>query len=167
MVRADAASALGATGDHRATPHLIGALGDEEVFVRVAAAQALGKLGDPSAEAPLRKAAWRAGRGALLQRAAHDALEELGVERRRRRRGPAIMGWLAGIVVIAASLALVPVVGLVALAGLLVGAAIILVYSLREMGSRTGPGPEGPGAYYTEDDVPGVSVGDSGGNGGG
>ena len=167
MVRADAAAALGATGDHRATDHLIRALEDKEVFVRVAAARALGSLGDASAEAPLRKAAWRAGRGAWLQREANDALEQLGLE--RPRRPPAILAWVAGVVVIAASLALVPVVGLVALAGLLAGAGIILAFALRGMGDRAGPGPSGPGAYYTEGgdrDVFDDSPGDLGGDGG-
>ena len=167
MVRADAAATLGATGDHRATRHLIRGLDDKEVFVRVAAARALGNLGDASAEAPLRKAAWRAGHGAWLQSEANGALEQLGLERQRRR--PAILAWVAGVGVIAASLVLVPVLGVVALVGLLAGAAVILGYSLLGMGGRTGPGPAGPGAYYTEGgdrDVFDDSPGDLGGDGG-
>jgi Flp pilus assembly protein TadB len=142
---------LGATGDRRATPHLVHALQDEEVFVQVAAARALGQLGDPSAEVPLRKAAWRSGRGAWLQREARTALDQLGVKSPVRR--PPILAWVVGVAVTVASLALVPVVGVVALVGLLAGAGIILGYSLRGMGSRTGPGPTGPGAYYTEGDA--------------
>lgn len=55
--RQDTTFVLGMTGDARAVPVLVQALRDADDTLRMLAAQALGKIGDPAAAEPLRLAA--------------------------------------------------------------------------------------------------------------
>jgi hypothetical protein len=162
---------------------LIRALGDEALGVRVAAARALGELGDPSAVVPLYEVASDETAERWLRQVARNSLEQLGFERHDGGGPPAILAWVAGVGVIAASLLLATAIGPVAIVGLFAGAAIIVAYYARETRkSRDGgwytspdgddywiPGPAGGGdsGGWLGDFFGGGGDGGGGGNGGG
>jgi hypothetical protein len=147
--------------------------------VQVAAAWSLGELGDPGAVVPLYEVASDSSLDAGLRRTATGSLERLGFKRREDSGPPAILAWVAGLVVIAGSLWLATVIGPVAIVPLLAGMAIIVAYYVREA-RKAGAGdwyvgPDG-GDFYIPGDVPnpggwlgdlfGGAAGGGGGNGG-
>ena len=158
----------------RALRHLIRALRDDALTVRVAAAGALGELGDPGAVVPLYEVASDASLDGGLRRVATHALEALGFQRREETGPPAILAWVLGLVVIAGSLWLATSIGPLAIPLLLAGMAMIVAYYVREARKARGGewyvGPDG-GDFYLPGDVadPGGWLGGlfGGGNGGG
>jgi HEAT repeat protein len=76
LMRADAASRLGAIGDGDAVPALLNALGDREWRVRAAAADSLGKVADCCATIPLCQLLSES--RAEVRRAAIISLEQIG-----------------------------------------------------------------------------------------
>jgi hypothetical protein len=150
--------------------------------VRAAAARALGNLGDQSAVVPLYELASDATTEDWVRQVALNSLELLGFERRGDDGPPAILAWMAGVGVIAASLLLASAIGALAIVGLLAGAAIIVAYYVREARkARRGDRYVGPDDrdYWIPVDSPadsggwfgdifgGGDVGGGGGNGGG
>ena len=134
----------------------------------------------PGAVMPLYEVASDLSRDAGLRQVATRSLERLGFERREESGAPAILAWLAGLVMIAGSLLLATVIGPWAIAPLLAGVAVILAYYVREARKAGGGdwyvGSDG-GDFYIPGDVPdaggwlgdlfGGGGGGGGGNGGG
>lgn len=77
--RQDTAYVLGMTGDERAVPVLVDALRDTDAALRMVAAEALGKIGDPRAAEPLRLAALRDS-NAQVRKAATKAYKKVATE---------------------------------------------------------------------------------------
>ena len=82
--RVRAAFALGSSSDPSVAPHLIGALRDDNPAVRAAAATALGRLGQPSAIAPLRRL--RSDRVRAVRHEAERAIQRIEASRPPPRR---------------------------------------------------------------------------------
>jgi HEAT repeat protein len=100
--------------------------------VQLAAARALGKVGNPSAVMPLYEVAGDPAKDQALRRVATRSLEQLGFERREDDGPPAILAWVAGLATIVGSLVLATVIGQWALVPLLGGVALIVAYYVHE-----------------------------------
>ncbi len=113
---------------------------------------------------------------AWLRHMARRSLEQLGFERREEAGPPAILAWVAGLVLIGGALVLAKVIGPLAIVPLLAGVAVIVAYYANEARKARGGdwyvGRDG-GDYYIPADAPdggrGGWFGDffGGGDGGG
>ena len=111
----------------------------------------------------------------LLRQIARRSLEQLGFERREETAPPAILVWIAGLILIGGALALATVIGPLAIVPLLAGMAVIVVYYVNECRKvRDGRGwylgPDGADFYIPGDtEYAGGWFGDTfgGGDGGG
>jgi hypothetical protein len=116
-----------------------------------------------------------------LRQIARRSLEQLGFERREESGPPAILAWVAGLVLIVGALVLARDIGPVAIVPLLAGMAVIFAYYVTEARrARRGEryvGEDGS-ELYISDDYPnhggwfgdifgGGDGGGGGGNGGG